>query len=364
MAAAPLTIRDIRAAPVSVPMKLPLGTSAATIREAPLLLIDLWTEEGVIGRAYVFCYMRGIGPAAAQILAQALEFIKGDALEPLTIQAKLNKRFRLIGAQGLVRMAMAGIDVAAWDALAIANDMPLARMLGASLDPIPAYNSNGLRLMPPKVAAEEAIALLEGGFRAVKLRLGYPTLAEDLARVRAVRDRLPEGTALMVDFNQALTLAEAKHRCRALDGEGVYWIEEPIRHNDYIGNAELTAETATPIQIGENFSGPLAMAEALDARACDYVMPDLERIFGVTGWLQASGLAAARGIEMSSHLYSEVSCHLLAATPTAHWLEYADWAAPVLQEPLEIKDGHAIIPDRPGTGVIWDEAAIAHYRAD
>ena len=364
MPAVKLTIRDLRAVPVSVPMALPLGTSAATIREAALLLVDLETEEGITGRSYLFCYFASVGPAVAKMLAQALEFIKGDPVAPLDIATKLQKRFRLIGVQGIVRMALAGIDVAAWDALAIAHGLPLATMLGAGPRPVPAYNSNGLGLMAPEAAAEEAVALLEGGFRAVKLRLGYPALAEDLARVRAVRKRLPGDIALMVDFNQALTVAEAKLRCRALDGEGVYWIEEPIRHDDYSGAAKLAAETVTPIQIGENFSGPQAMATALDAGACDYVMPDLERIGGVTRWRHAAGLAAAHGIEMSSHLFPEVSAHLLAATPTAHWLEYVDWAAPLLREPLQIKDGNALVPDRPGNGLAWDDAAVARHRME
>lgn len=360
---ASLTVRGIRAVPVSVPMKLPLGTSADTIREAHLILIDLLTEEGVTGRAYVFCYLASVGPAIARMLDQALEFIRGDRLAPQDIAAKLHRRFRLIGVQGIVRMALAGIDAAAWDALAIANNLPLATMLGAAPGRVRAYNSNGLGLMAPEAAAAEAIALLlEGGFRAVKLRLGRPTLAADLAAVRAVRKRLPDEIALMVDFNQALTLAEAAERGRALDGEGVYWIEEPIRHDDYEGNAKLARAWTTPLQIGENFSGPQAMAAALDAQACDYVMPDLERIGGVTGWMRAAGLAAARGIEMSSHLFPEVSAHLLAATPTCHWLEYVDWADPLLQEPLRIADGHALVPDRPGSGMVWDEAAVARFR--
>src|ERR671935_1628394 len=214
MTAPVLTVRSIRAVGVEVPMKLPLGTSAATIRAAPLLLIDLETEEGVTGRSYLFCYVRAAAPAIASLLAEVLRVVKGDRVAPAELWAKLQRRFTLIGVQGIVRMAMSGFDVACWDALAVAAGKPLAALLGGSLRPIPAYNSNGLGLMAPEAAADEAEKLLEGGFSAVKLRLGRPTLAADLAAARAVRSRLPDRISLMVDFNQALTVAEAMRRGR------------------------------------------------------------------------------------------------------------------------------------------------------
>jgi mandelate racemase len=216
--------------------------------------------------------------------------------------------------------------------------------------------------MAPEAAADEAEQLLEGGFRAVKLRLGHPALRADLAAVRAVRKRLPDAVELMVDFNQALSIAEALERGRAIDSEGIAWIEEPIRHDDFRGCAELARELATPVQIGENFSLPEQMAEALAVKACDFVMPDLERIGGVTGWQRAAKIAAERKRPMSSHLFPEASAHLLAVTPTCHFLEYVDWAEAVLAEPLRIADGAAVIPDRPGTGVSWNEGAVKRYR--
>lgn len=357
-----LTIRSLRTVAVEVPMKLPLGTSAATIRAAPLLLIDLETEEGVTGRSYLFCYVPSAAAAIKRVLEEVLTMVRGDRVTPLEIHAKLTRRYTLIGVQGVVRMAIAGLDTACWDALAIAAGMPLAAFLGGVPRPIPAYNSNGLGLMAPEAAAEEALTLVEDGFRAVKLRLGHPTLEADLAAVRAVRKRLPDNVALMVDFNQALSVAEAIRRGRALDDEGIYWIEEPIRHDDYAGCAAIAREVATPVQIGENFSGVQAMAAALAGQACDYVMPDLERIGGVTGWQRAAGLAAATGIQMSSHLFPEVSAHLLATTPTCHWLEYVDWAEPILAEPLRIVDGDAVVAAVPGNGLAWNEDAIAHFQ--
>lgn len=358
-----LTIRSLRVIGVKVPMRRPLGTSAATVREAPLLLIDLETEEGVTGRAYLFCYVPSAAPAIMSVLEEMLAHIKGDRVAPVEIGAKLARAYTLIGVQGVVRMAMAGLDIACWDALSTASGLPLSIFLGGVSKAIPAYNSCGLGLMAPEAAADEAIELLEDGFRAVKLRLGYPTLEADLAAVRHVRKRLPDGIALMVDYNQALTPTEAVLRGHALDSEGVYWIEEPIRHDNYSGCARLARELTTPVQIGENFSGAHAMAVAIETRASDYVMPDLERIGGVTGWQRAAALASVAGIQMSSHLFPEVSAQLLAVTPTCHWLEYVDWAAPILAEPLKIVAGDAVVSERPGNGLVWNEDAVAHYRA-
>jgi len=357
-----LTVRAIRATGVEVPMKLALGTSQGSIRTAPLLLIDVETEQGVTGCAYLFCYVPAAAAGVAAMLREVERVAKGERVSPADLWAKLARRFTLIGVQGIVRMAMAGFDVACWDALAKAADKPLVSLLGGAPRAIRAYNSNGLGLMTPEKLADEAEALAAGGFGAVKLRLGYPSPEADLAAVRAVRKRLSGRVAVPVDYNQALSVEEAIRRGRALDGEGVYWIEEPIRHDDYRGCARVARELATPVQIGENFSLPHSMEEALAAGASDYVMPDLERIGGVTGWLRAAALAAGAGIEMSSHMFTEVSAHLLAVTPTGHWLEYFDWANAILAEPFAVTDGHVVIPDRPGNGLAWNADAVKRYR--
>jgi mandelate racemase len=337
-----------------------LGTSRGAITKAPLLLIDVETEEGVSGRSYLFCYLRAAAPAIAAIIEEIAQVVKGERVAPVDLWTKLSRRFALIGVQGIVRMAMAGFDMACWDALAHAARLPLVRLMGSAAKPVPAYNSCGLGLMALDALADEAEKLAHG-FRAIKLRLGYPSLKEDIAALAAVRRRCPDAT-VMVDYNQALTVAEALARGRALDHEGVYWIEEPIRHDDYAGAAVLARELTTPVQIGENFSEVAAMAAALAAGAADYVMPDAERIGGVTGWQRAAALAHAHGIAMSSHLFPEISAHLLAATPTGHWLEWVDWAEAILEQPLKIVDGCAVAPDRPGNGLAWNAAAVARYR--
>ena len=357
-----LTVRAIRCTPVEVPMKHVLGTSRAAIRAAPLLLIDLETEEGVTGRAYLFCYVRAAAVGMRGMLEEVERLVKGQRVDPSTQFTALAKRFTLIGVQGIVRMALSGYDVAAWDALAVAAGEPLGRFLGGDRTSLPAYNSNGLGLMEPARLADEAEALLEGGFAAVKLRLGHETLAGDLAALHAVRNRIGSAIEIMVDYNQALSVEEALERGNALDAEGVYWLEEPIRHDDYSGAARLAQALRTPVQIGENFSLPEAMEEALDRKACDFAMPDLERIGGVTGWRRAAAIAERHGIPMSSHLFPESSAHLLSMTPTAHWLEYVDWAGAILEEPLRIENGAAILTGRPGTGIEWNRDAVERYR--
>jgi mandelate racemase len=356
------SVRSVEATLVLVPMRRPLGTSIARVTEAPLLLIDLRTDEDITGRAYLFCYLESAGHAALALVRDINAILPGTPASPAAVRQVLESQFRLLGIHGLTSAVLAGIDTACWDALAIAADLPLARLLGSTLQPIPAYNSNGLGLVEPQAAVDEALELVAGGFRAVKMRLGRSSAHDDLAAVRAVRAAIAPDIALMADYNQALGLVAAQDGCRALDDEGLYWIEEPVRHDDYLASAQLAAELHTPVQIGENFSGPRDMALALKHRASDLVMPDLARIGGVSGWQAAAALADSAAVPLSSHLFPEVSVHLLAATPTAHWLEYVDWADPILREPLRVVDGRTTPPDRPGNGMVWDQAAVARYQ--
>ena len=359
-----LNIRALHARPVAVPMRLPLKTSTGAISVAPLVLLDLETTAGITGRAYLFAIGQpNLKPIVALVEAMG-EMLKGDPVAPFEIERKLRQRYTLLGVHNIVLFAMSGIDMAAWDAYAQSRAQPLVKVLGGSPRPVRAYNSKGLGIMGPKALAKEADKLVKEGFSAVKLRLGRPDPREDLAALRAVKKAIDPNVALMCDYNQALTVNDAILRGRMLDDEGgLFWIEEPTRADDFDGNGRITDALETPVQIGENFMGPEQMAQALSAGASDYVMPDAQRIGGVTGWMRAAALAQGAGIEMSSHLFPEVSCHLLAVTPTCHWLEYVDWADPILVEPLEVVDSHVIIPATPGSGIRWNEKAVEKFAA-
>jgi mandelate racemase len=210
-------------------------------------LVDLETDEGVTGRTYLFCYTTSGARAVAGHLSEAIDLAKGVPTTPLDLAKLLQRRFALLGVTGTVRMALSAFDMTLWDAIARAFGQPLSVLLGASPRPLPAYDSRGLGLMEPGDVAFEAEKLLEKGLKALKLRLGYSTLAEDLAALDAVRSRVGPEIEIMVDYNQALTPAEALKRGYALDHHDISWIEEPIAHEDYQSLARLAAELQTPV---------------------------------------------------------------------------------------------------------------------
>jgi len=358
-----LTLESIRARPVVLKLQRPVIARIATITEWPLILIDVHTKEGIVGRGYLEPYVVRSMKYLIAALEDSGEMLRGRTIAPFEFYHLARKSLHFVGYQGLSMIAVSGLDMAAWDALAKAAGVPLCVLLGGSVGPVKAYNSNGLWLKDPQHVAAEALELRdEGGFAGIKLRLGRERPRDDLAAIAAVRTAVGEDMALMVDFNQGLHLGEALERCHMIDDLGLAWIEEPIVYDNYDGNAQLAAELKTPLQIGENFYGPQDLARALSIKACDYVMPDFMRIGGVTGWLRAAAIAGTAGVPMSTHLYPEVAAHVMRVTETAHWLEWQDWADPILRRPYRVADGMLHIPDVPGTGLEWNEDAVrAHH---
>jgi len=362
MSMTPLTLREITARPIVLKMKRPVVAKIATITEWPMILIDLLTEEGIVGRSYLEPYvvksMRYLVPA----LNDLGTLLKGRTVAPIEFFDAARKSLHFVGYEGLSMIAASGLDMAAWDALAKAADLPLCVLLGGTIGPVKSYNSNGLWLKEPAEVAAEALELRdEGGFSGLKLRLGRPSLSDDLETLEVVREELGDGVELMVDFNQGLDLSEALRRCHAIDDYGLAWIEEPIVYDNLDGYTRLARELDTPLQIGENFYGPREMHKAIQKNACDLVMPDFMRIGGVTGWTRAAAIAAAAGIPVSTHLYPEVAAHVMRVTETAHWLEWQDWGNPILTTPYQLRNGLLHIPDVPGVGLEWNEDAVKRH---
>lgn len=353
-------ITHIRTTPVLAPLPRPVRTASGTIDQFPLVLIDVSTDGEVVGRAYAQVYLPELLPALAQAVSNLADMVIGMPLAPRDIHMHLVRRCRLFGMKGLLGVALGGLDMALWDAWARARNEPLARALGAELRPLKAYHSVGL--YDAKGVVEIAEETLAAEFAGLKIKAGFPSFAEDLAAIRAAKKALGDKASLMIDYNQSLSFPEAMARCKALDGEGLTWIEEPILADDLEGCARIAEAITTPLQIGENFHGPAEMRTAIAARASDLVMPDAQFIHGVTGWLEASALAHTAGLPMSSHTFVEASAQLLCATPTADWIEVLDAAGGLRLAPLHIKGGMLMPWDTPGIGLEWREDMVARHR--
>ncbi len=353
-------IKKVNVRAALVPLPDPHRTASGTITESPLVLTDIILDNGIVGHSITFTYNKIALEPTAQLIAGLENLIQDSPLSPFEIEKKLSGRFRLLGTQGLIGMALSAIDMALWDAVAKCQNMSLTRLLGGIEKPIPVYGAVGYD--GPIKSASVAENWAKKGIKGVKAKIGYSTVQQDLEVINNIRKAVGKEVSIMVDYNQSLTPVEAIQRLQLLDDEGLTWIEEPTLAHDFAGHALIAKEIKTPIQCGENWWGVLDLQHAIDAHASDFVMIDIMKIGGVTGWLRAASLAASKGILLSTHLWPEISAQLLCVTPTAHWLEYSDWWNPILKEPLQLNsDGYAIFDGVVGSGVDWNEDALHRF---
>ncbi|KAB2912583.1 MAG: mandelate racemase [Hyphomicrobiaceae bacterium] len=360
---ASIEVTGIRIRPALVPVKRTLATRVGTFTRAPMLLIDVELKGGGAGRVLGMTFIPLGQKLVPTVLEELVAGIRGRpiAREELgEVHDAGQKRLTHLGHEGVTQMALSLFDMALHDAMARAAGVPLYRLLGGRPDPIPTYNSCGLGIMEPVQAAHEARELVaeHGGFAHVKLRMGRAHAADEVAAYKAVRSAVGPDVLISVDFNQGLTAAAALETCRAIDGLGLAWIEEPVAYDDYDTQVRLATKLATPIQIGENWWSWRVGKAAIEMGACDYIMPDLMRIGGATGWMRLARIAEARAVPFSSHLSPDFSAHVLAATPTRHWLEYMDWGQDLMVDPLVPARGMTTPREAPGTGVEWNEKMV------
>jgi mandelate racemase len=351
-------IRSVKARAVVAPISRPVKNAFGVIEAAPLVLIDVATDQGLTGHSYIFAYTKLTLAPLVHLIEEIGRDLTGKAIAPFDLMAVMDAKFRLLGWQGLVGMAVSGLDMAFWDVLGQAAGQPLATLLGGSPRAIKAYDSYGA--VDPIADEKDLRRSLDQGFRGIKIKGGDGDLANDERVVRAVRGLIGPDVALMLDFNQSLDPTEASRRIARLAPYDLHWIEEPVAAENLEGHAKVRETSPISIQSGENWWFPRGFAEAISAAASDFIMPDLMKVGGVTGWLRVAGQAEAASIPMSSHLFAEASAHMLPVTPTAHWIEYLDIARAIVAEPVQIVDG-TITARGHGLGLSWNEAAVAKY---
>lgn len=274
-----LTFDKVTIRVVDVPLRRPIVGAVGQYASWPFVLIDVATKEGVVGRSYLEPYLVDSCKYIVPAIEAAAETLTDRPVAPVENLQRVIGGLHLHGRQGVTLIAAAALDMAMWDALAQAAGMPLAVLLGGTIGRVRSYNTNGLWLIPVKDLAKQAAELVdEGGFSAIKMRLGRETLKDDLAALAEVRGAIGEEIHIMSDFNQGLTVAEALHRLHSLDDMGLYWFEEPITFDDLHHCAQLTSQLKTPVQIGENLYGPRDFYSAVKLGAADLYMPDLMQI--------------------------------------------------------------------------------------
>ena len=361
-----MKIRGLRTRVVQVPLRQRVVSRSGVFDSMWYLLVDLETDEGVDGLAYLWAFSAAGAAALRQVLAELAEVAVGESpFYSARLWQRMWSRMTQWGHAGLAVIGMSAIDVAAWDVVGKALGQPLALLLGAHAERVPAYASEGLWLTDdlPDLA-RQAEALVGQGFRALKMRLGRASAADDLEAARLVRAAVGPDVALMVDVNQGWTVERAIRIGRQLEPINLYWLEDPIPHDDLDGHAKIAAALDTPIATGERAYAPAGVRALIERQACDILMPDVQRVGGVTGWMRAAALADAWSLPICSHLFTEISVHLVAAAPTACYLEHMPWTFDLFQERLKLVDGHVPIPNRPGLGFSWDEAAIRRVLAE
>ena len=355
-----LTIRSIHARPVVVPLARSVRTASGAIGVSPLILLDVLTDEGITGSAYLFAYTPMMLKPLMALVDEVKVTLIGQPLVPFERMQQLEGHFRLLGVHGLLGMLISALDMAYWDALGKAANVPVVQLLGGAAKPLWAYDSYGM--VDPVKDAQALEHSLAQGFRAIKIKVGYADAAQDVNVVRGVRAIIGADVALMVDYNQSLSPTEAIRRIRMLEPFDLGWVEEPVIAEDLQGHAQVRAAVSVAIQTGENWWFPRGAEQALSAGACDLMMPDLMKIGGISGWLHVMGMARAASMPVSSHLFIEASSHVLAVTPTCHWLEFMDFGSGILANPYQVKDGQ-ITAKGPGLGMQWNESAVARYAA-
>src|SRR3954471_20845473 len=282
-------ITGVAARAVVTPMKRPLRNAFGVIDSGPLVLIDVTTDQGVTGRAYLFAYTSLTLKPLVLMIEEIGRDLTGKPLAPFDLMAAMDAKFRLLGWQGLVGMAVSGLDMAFYDALGQAAGRPVAELLGGSPRPMRAYDSYGV--VDPITDEKDLKRSLDQGFRGIKIKGGDGDAANDERMVKGVRKVIGPEVALMIDFNQSLDPAEAISRIARLSPYDLHWVEEPVAQENLQGLADVRGESSISIQAGENWWFPRGFAEAIAAGASDFIMPDLMKVGGVTGWLRVAAQA-------------------------------------------------------------------------
>jgi L-alanine-DL-glutamate epimerase-like enolase superfamily enzyme len=326
--------------------------------------LELGTDQGLVGIGLTF-----FGGAITPALKAAVDALAGltvgeDPTHIESIAAKLRRAAGSAGPGGIFSLALAAIDTACWDLRGKAAGRSVCALLGGLRERVPTYASGALmRPHPLDYLAKAGPRLRDMGFRQMKMQCGSEaSAAASVERVRVVREAIGPDVDLMCDINQLWSVHHAIEVGRRIEPYRLYWLEDPVAHDDYAGLARVADALPTPIAAGEYHYGIVPFRHLLEARSVDIVMIDLLRVGGITQWLKVAGMAEAFNLPVVSHLVPEIHVHLVAAVPNGLTVEYMPWSLRLFDETPVIDGGQLVVPDRPGLGLTFDAAAVARYQ--
>lgn len=360
------SIADVKLSLAFLPLAQPISDAKVfTGRQKPLtrvamLFAELRSADGHEGIGFSYSKRAG-GPGMFAHAAEiGGELIGEDPNDISRLWTKLAWAGASVGRTGLAVQAIAAFDIALWDMKARRAGLPLAKLLGAERDAVLSYNTSGGFLSSSLEDVLESVdRSIASGIGGIKIKVGHPDPKVDLSRLEAVADRIGGRAALMVDANQQWDRATALRMCRAMDGFGLTWIEEPLDALDYVGHADLARAIDTPIASGEMLASAAEHFELIRQRSVDFIQPDAPRVGGITQFRRISAMAQEAGLPLAPHFAMEIHLHLAASYPHPAWVEHFDWLDPLFNERQRLAGGCMVVSERPGLGVSLSDQARA-----
>jgi L-alanine-DL-glutamate epimerase-like enolase superfamily enzyme len=359
-----MRVSRVRKTIVSIPLARPIISAVRNTDHVINVLVEVETDGGPSGVSYVAGFTMNQAAAICNVLEDLGTVVLGlDATKIGLIWDRMWSACRLIGHAGLPTFALSAIDMALWDVQGKLLGAPLHRMLGTRRIALRAYASDGCWLRDdPTETAGEAAEFAANGFKLIKVRLGHTDPQSDVETMEAVRRAVGGSVRLIVDANQGWSRDRTYRFRHHLTDYDIEWLEEPLPADDIAGLRELRRALPVPIVAGENAYMLAGIRALIEAEAVSMVMPDLQRIGGITGWMRAGAVAEAWHLPITSHLFPEISLHVLASSAEVGPLEWVSWMDPVLREPVMPREGTVTVPDRPGLGIEFVAKAVQRYK--
>lgn len=326
--------------------------------------VRLSTDDGLVGLGYSYTIGTGGSAVLALLRDHLLPRLLGvDARRIEQIWRDLQTSTRATTTGAITSLALAAVDTALWDLKCLRAGEPLHLVAGGARDRVPLYDTEGGWLHLTVDELVDGAAQSAGrGWSGVKIKVGKPTVSEDMERLAAVREAIGPRMHLMVDANQSFTLAEARRRAAAYQDVDVYWLEEPLAADDIAGHVQLSAGTSVPIAVGESMYSAAQFYQYLRSDAASVIQVDVARVGGITPWLTVAHAAATAGVEVCPHFLMELHVSLAAAVSNGRYVEYIPQLRSLTTSQLQVEEGLAIAPQQPGLGIDWDVDEIDRRR--